>query len=69
MENIKKTYNYKASDIIKYDQDNPDKPLITIPQEILEQQGWKKGTELKISIGDQGTIILEEVKKTVDKTE
>jgi hypothetical protein len=69
MENINKTYNYKASDILKYDQDNPDTPILTIPQEILEQQGWKKGTELKISIGDQGTIILEEVKKTVDKAE
>jgi len=63
MENVKKTYNYKTSDILKYDQDNPDTPILTIPQEILEQQGWKKGTELKISIGDQGTIILEEVKK------
>jgi hypothetical protein len=69
MENINKTYNYKASDILRYDQDNPDTPILTIPQEILEQQGWKKGTELKISIGDQGTIILEEVKKTVDKAE
>jgi len=69
MENIKKTYNYKASDIIKYDQENPDKPLLTIPQEILQEQNWKEGTLLKIQIGDQGTIIIEEAEKKVDKSE
>ena len=33
-----------------------------IPDEILKKKGWKEGTEVKVSVGDQGTVIIEEVK-------
>jgi antitoxin component of MazEF toxin-antitoxin module len=36
---------------------------MTIPPEVLKQQGWTEGTAVKISIGDQGSVIIEEVKE------
>ena len=32
-----------------------------IPKEISEERGWKEGDNLKMSIGDQGTIIIEKI--------
>jgi len=37
--------------------------LMTIPKEILAKMDWKEGDNLKISIGDQGTIIMEKLDK------
>lgn len=64
-----KKYTFKSSDIFQDDPDNPNQKLLKIPEEILEKQNWKEGTKLKISIGDQGTIIIEEAEKEVDKSE
>lgn len=55
---------YKYEDIFHEDPDNPDDLLMTIPPEILEEKGWSEGTKVKISIGDQGTLIIEEVKES-----
>jgi len=66
---MKKTYTFNAKDILQNDPSDPQKNILTIPDEIMKAQGWGPGTEVKIQIGDQGTIIIEEVKKTVDKTE
>lgn len=66
---MSKTYTFNAKDILKDDPSDPKKSLLTIPDEIMKEQGWGPGTEVKIQLGDQGTIIIEEVKKTVDKTE
>jgi hypothetical protein len=34
----------------------------------MKEQGWTKGTKLKVLLGDEGTIIIQEVKKEVDKS-
>ena len=35
--------------------------ILTIPPEIIRQTGWKEGTKLDISLGENGEIILQEV--------
>lgn len=54
---------YKYEDIFQEDPNNPGELLMTIPPEVLEQKGWTEGTAIKISIGDQGSVIIEEVKE------
>jgi len=66
---MSKSYTFNVQDIMQDDPNDPAKSILTIPDEILQDQGWTEGTELKIQIGDQGTIIIEEVKKPVDKSE
>ena len=66
---MSKSYTFNVEDILINDPDNPNQSILQIPDEILQDQGWTEGTELKIQIGDQGTIIIEEVKKPVDKSE
>tara|TARA_B100002019_G_C21187081_1_gene556787 strand:+ start:652 stop:849 length:198 start_codon:yes stop_codon:yes gene_type:complete len=65
---MSKTYTFNAKDIMQDDPSDPKKSILTIPDEIMKAQGWTQGTKLKIEIGDQGTIIIQEVKKTVDKS-
>ena len=65
---MSKTYTFNAKDIMQDDPSHPGKSILTIPDEIMKAQGWTQGTKLKIEIGDQGTIIIQEVKKTVDKS-
>jgi len=65
---MSKTYTFNAKDIMQDDPSDPEKSILTIPEEIMKAQGWTQGTKLKIEIGDQGTIIIQEVKKTVDKS-
>lgn len=65
---MSKTYTFNAKDIMQDDPSDPRKSILTIPDEIMKAQGWTQGTKLKIEIGDQGTIIIQEVKKTVDKS-
>jgi hypothetical protein len=35
--------------------------IIEMPQELLDQMGWKEGTNLDISLNDQNEIILKEI--------
>ena len=58
-----KTVTYKVEDIFEDIPGDDQNILMNIPQEILEAQGWGEGTQLKIEIGDQGTIIMSEIKK------
>ena len=64
-----KSLIFNSKDIFVNDPDNPDQTILKIPEEILKEKGWKQGTLLKIQIGDQGTIIIEEAEKKVDKSE
>lgn len=64
-----KSLTFKTKDIFIEDPENPDQTILKIPEEILKEQGWTEGTVLKIKIGDQGTIIIEEAKKGIDKSE
>ena len=64
-----KSVTFKSKDIFIDDPANPDQTILKIPEEILKEKGWTQGTLLKIKIGDQGTIIIEEAEKKVDKSE
>lgn len=35
--------------------------IIEMPQQLLDQMGWKEGTNLDISLNDQNQIILKEI--------
>jgi len=52
----KKTYKY--SDIVK---DQEGELNITLPPEIIEELKLEPGDNLKVLLGDQGTIILEKI--------
>lgn len=52
----KKTYKY--SDIFK---DQEGEFNITLPLEIIEELKLEPGDNLKVLLGDQGTIILEKI--------
>ena len=52
----KKTYKY--SDIFKDQEGEFD---ITLPPEIIEDLELEPGDNLKVLLGDQGTIILEKI--------
>jgi bifunctional DNA-binding transcriptional regulator/antitoxin component of YhaV-PrlF toxin-antitoxin module len=71
MSEEQKAFIYKVEDIfedIPYDTKNMN---MTIPPEIMEKVGLKPGDTIKISYGDQGTIIFEKVdkKETNEKEE
>lgn len=53
-----KSYVYKAEEIFKDIEGDPDNVNMIIPPEILESQGWKIGDKLRFEVGDQGTIII-----------
>ena len=56
-----KVWTYKVEDIfedIPYDQKNIN---MTIPEPIRDEIGLKEGDTIKVSIGDQGTLIIEKI--------
>lgn len=61
------TKTYKYEEIFQTDPNNPEKVLMTIPEAIRKEKGWTEGTTIKISIGDQGTIILSDVEDKVEQ--
>jgi antitoxin component of MazEF toxin-antitoxin module len=52
----KKTYKY--SDIFK---DQEGEEVMTLPPEIIKDLELEPGDNLKVLLGDQGTIILEKI--------
>jgi len=50
-----KTYKYE--EIFQDHPDNPDEVLMTIPEEILEAQGWVEGDKLKIVLSEDNQYI------------
>jgi len=61
-EQIEVKYIVDAKEVFTQDPDNPEQTILTIPPNIIEKVGLKVGDEIKVSIGDQGTIILEKAK-------
>ena len=53
---------FSQEEIFSPDPDNPKNIRLKIPDEMLKAKGWGEGTKIKVQIGDQGTIIIEEVK-------
>jgi hypothetical protein len=52
-------YTYKAEDIFSEIPNDPKNVNMRVPDEIAEQAGLQPGDNVKISWGDQGTIIIE----------
>jgi hypothetical protein len=52
---------YKYEDLFSIDPDNPDEMLLTIPQEIMDEKGWGEGTRIRLSVGDRGSLIIEDL--------
>ena len=57
------TLTFSQEEIFSPDPDNPKNIRLKIPDEMLKAKGWGEGTKIKVNIGDQGTIIIEEVKE------
>lgn len=55
---------YKVEEIFQDIPDDPDNVNMIIPPEIMEAQGWKEGDNIKVEIGDKGTIIITKVEET-----
>jgi len=55
---------YKAEDIFQDIEGDPDHVTMNIPEEVLRAQGWGEGTRIKVEVGDQGTLIITEIKDT-----
>ncbi|MEK9805403.1 MAG: hypothetical protein VW551_03825 [Euryarchaeota archaeon] len=66
---MSKTFTYKAEEIFEDIPGDDENILMNIPQEILDEKGWVEGTNLKFEIGDQGTVIITEVKENDDASE
>lgn len=47
--------------IFRPDPNNPDQILIHLPKEVIEHLNIVRGNKVKVLIGDQGTIIIENV--------
>lgn len=55
-----KTWEFKQSDVFtKIDKNG--QTIMKIPPEIMAIKEWKEGDKVKISIGDQGTIVIEQM--------
>jgi antitoxin component of MazEF toxin-antitoxin module len=53
---------YKTAEIFTEDE-NGD-VIMQIPDEILKAAGFGKGDNVKISVGDKGTLVIEKVEET-----
>ena len=58
-----KQWVYKAEDIFEDIPDDPENINMKIPQEIADEIGLVPGDPIKISWGDQGSIIIEKIEK------
>jgi hypothetical protein len=58
-----KVLEFKAEEIFQDIPGDDKNVTMKIPDEIMEAQGWKEGTKIKVEIGDKGTIIISEVKE------
>lgn len=60
-EQVKVQYICDAKEVFTPDPDNPEQTILTIPPEVLAKSDFREGDEVKVSIGDQGTIILTKI--------
>ena len=60
---MEKPIIYKVEDIFEDIPGDDENVLMNIPPEVLEAANLKEGDTLKISVGDQGTMILEKINK------
>lgn len=60
---------YNADEIFENLNNDPENVTMKIPPEIAEQADIVPGDNLKISWGDQGTVIIEKLKEDTDADE
>jgi hypothetical protein len=58
-----KTWTFKAEDIFEDIPGDNDNVNMSIPPEVAEAVGLVPGDPIKISLGDQGTVIIEKLEK------
>ena len=58
-----KTFTYKVEDIFNEIPGDSDNINLTLPPEVCEEVGLVPGDDVKVLIGDQGTVIIEKIKK------
>ena len=66
MTNETKSWTFKQEDIFQEIPGDPQNLNFTIPPEIMEAQG---GDPLKISWGDQGSIVITKLDEMPEKTD
>ena len=58
-----KVHTYKVEDIFEDIPDDKENVIMNLPPEVMEEAGIKPGDKVKISIGDQGSLIIEKIKE------
>tara|TARA_B100000035_G_C20728046_1_gene434267 strand:+ start:431 stop:619 length:189 start_codon:yes stop_codon:yes gene_type:complete len=58
---MSQTKEYKADEIFKDIEGDPNNVNMVIPPEVLEKMGWGEGTKIKVE-SQNGQIIITEVK-------
>lgn len=58
---MSQTKEYKADEIFKDIEGDPNNINMVIPPEVLEKMGWGEGTKIKVE-SQNGQIIITEVK-------
>jgi len=66
---MSKVHTYKVEDIFEDIPDDPKNVLMNLPQEVMDEAGIKPGDTIKVLLGDQGTLIIEKVKKENNEQE
>ena len=66
---MSKVHTYKVEDIFEDIPDDPENVLMNLPQEVMDEAGIKPGDTIKVLLGDQGTLIIEKVKKENNEQE
>jgi prophage tail gpP-like protein len=64
-----KVHTYKVEDIFEDIPDDKENLLMNLPPEVMEEAGIKPGDKVKISIGDQGSLIIEKIKENSGEEE
>jgi hypothetical protein len=54
-------FTYQTEEIFSDIPDDPENLQMTIPPEVAERAGLQPGDPVKISLGDQGTVVIEKI--------
>ena len=67
MSTDEKKFIYKVEDIFEDIPNDTENVLMNLPQEVMDEVGIGPGDNIKISLGDQGSIIIEKIKEDSGK--
>jgi hypothetical protein len=63
MTDKQKSWTFKAEEIFEDIPDDPKNINMKIPDEVADAAGLHPGDSIKVSWGDQGTVIIEKIDK------